>query len=96
MKYFLSVGSIISFRDAHMLIGNLLLAVLAIAFLLTIIDRVRKVYVHRNSPRPADESYGGVTTIVARTDVFLLITIMLTFLYFKSPVEFALRWYVDQ
>ena len=85
MKYFLSVGSIISFRDAHMLIGNLLLAVLAIAFLLTIIDRVRKVYVHRNSPRPADESYGGVTTIVARTDVFLLITIMLTFLYFKSP-----------
>ena len=85
MKYFLSVGSIVSFRDAHVLIGNLLLALLAIAFLFTLIDRVRKVYAHRNSPESEDRAYGGITAIVDRTDVFLLITVILTFLYFKSP-----------
>ncbi len=85
MKYFLSVGSIVSFRDAHVLIGNLLLALLAIAFLFTLIDRIRKVYAHRNSPKSEDRVYGGITAIVDRTDVFLLITVILTFLYFKSP-----------
>ena len=85
MKYFLSVGSIVSFRDAHVLIGNLLLVLLAIAFLFTLIDRVRRIYAHRNSPESEDSRYGGITAIVDRTDVFLLVTLMLTFLYFKSP-----------
>ena len=85
MKYFLSIGSIVSFRDAHILIGNLLLAVLAIAFLLTVIDRIRKVYVHRNSSESEDGDYGSITAIVDRTDAFFLIALILTFIYFKSP-----------
>ncbi len=85
MQYFLSVGSIISFRDAHALIGNLLLAVLAIAFLLTVIDRIRKINAHRNSQGSENEGYGNVTAILDRTDVFLLVTIILTFIYFTSP-----------
>ena len=85
MKYFLSVGSIISFRDAHMLIGNLLLALLAIAFLLTLIDRVRKVYAHRGSLESENGGHGGAAAILDRTDAFLLIALIITFLYFKSP-----------
>ena len=85
MKYFLSVGSIVSFRDAHVLIGNLLLVVLGIAFLLTVIDRIRTVYAHPNSSKSENEGYGGVTAIIDRTDAFLLVALILTFLYFKSP-----------
>lgn len=82
VKYFLSIGSLVSFRDAHVLIGNLLLAVLGIAFVLTVVDRIRKVYANRAA---SESETGGVTAIVARTDAFLLIALMLTFLYFKSP-----------
>ena len=85
MKYFLSIGSIVSFRDAHVLIGNLLLAVLGIAFLLTVIDRIRKVYAHNDSSEVGNGGNKGFAAIVARTDVFLLIALILTFLYFKSP-----------
>ena len=85
MKYFLSIGSIVSFRDAHVLIGNLLLAVLTIAFLLTLIDRMRRIYAYRALSGPENRGYGGVTAIVDRTDAFLLIALILTFLYFKSP-----------
>lgn len=85
MKYFLSIGSIVSFRDAHILIGNLLLTVLAIAFLLTVIDRIRKVYAHRTASESENGGYRGVTAIIARTDVFLLVALILTFIYFESP-----------
>lgn len=85
MKYFLSIGSIVSFRDTHTLIGNLLLIVLGIAFLLTVIDRIRKVYARSAAPTSENMGYGGITSIVARTDAFLLIALILTFLYFKSP-----------
>ena len=85
MKYFLSVGSIISFRDTHVLIGNLLLALLAIAFLLTIVDRIRRFYAHRNAPSSEDSGYRGAIAILDRTDAFLLIAIIITFLYFISP-----------
>ena len=85
MKYFLSIGSIVSFRDIHILIGNLLLAVLAIAFLLTIIDRIRKVYAHRTASESENGGCRGVTAIIARTDVFLLVALILTFTYFESP-----------
>ena len=85
MEYFLSIGSIVSFRDTHTLIGNLLLTVLAIAFLLTVVDRIRKVYARRAASNSESRGYAGVTTIVSRTDAFLLIALILTFLYFKSP-----------
>ena len=85
LQYFLSVGSIVSFRDAHVLIGNLLLTLLAIAFLLTIIDRIRRIHAYRALTGPENGGYSGAAAIVARTDAFLLIALMLTFLYFKSP-----------
>ena len=85
MQYFLSIGSIVSFRDDHVLIGNLLLAMLGIAFLLTVIDRIRNVYAHRAASTSENGGSGSAAAILARTDVFLLIALMLTFLYFKSP-----------
>lgn len=83
-QYFLSIGSIVSFRDDHILIGNLLLAVFGIVFLLTVIARIRSIYIHRNTSLQRNGSHGNFT-IVARTDVFLLVAIILTFLYFKFP-----------
>ena len=83
-QYFLSIGSIVSFRDDHILIGNLLLAVFAVVFLLTVIMRIRGIYMRRNASLPKNRSYGNAA-IVARTDVFLLVAIILTFLYFKFP-----------
>ena len=85
MKYFLSIGSIVSFRDDHVLIGNLLLAVLGIAFLLTVIDRIGKVYAHRAALTSENGGARGAAAILARTDVFLVIALILTVLYFKSP-----------
>jgi|GEM_PF-385845 len=85
MQYFLSVGSIVSFRDNHVLIGNLLLTVLAIAFLFTLIDKTRKIYAIRSASKSGDIGYGGATAIIDRTDAFLLIALILTFLYFRSP-----------
>ena len=85
MKYFLSVGSIVSFRDDHVLIGNLLLALLTLAFLFTIIDRIRKVSVLRGASKSENVGYGGATAIINRADAFLCIALILTFLYFKSP-----------
>ncbi len=85
MKYFLSVGSIVSFRDDHVLIGNLLLAVLTIAFLFTVIDRFRKVYAMRNASELKSRGVRGIAVIATRTDGFLLVALILTFLYFKSP-----------
>ena len=85
MQYFLSIGSIVAFRDDHVLIGNLLLAVLGIAFLLTVIDRIGKVYAHRAASTSENGGARGAAAILARTDVFLVIALILTFLYFKSP-----------
>ena len=81
MKYFLSIGSIVSFRDTHVLIGNLLLAVITIAFLLTIIDRIRAYRVISSE----NENHAWITAVVNRRDAFLLVALMLTFLYFTSP-----------
>ena len=96
MKYFLSVGSIVSFRDDHVLIGNLLLALLTLAFLFTVIDRIRKVYILRGASKSGNVGYGGATAIINRADAFFRHRADTNLPLFQIPMEFALWGYVDQ
>ncbi len=83
--YFLSMKSLVAFRDDHILIGRVLLVVFAIAFLLTVIDRVRQIYDWRRSKeleRPGERLW---TSIVTRRDGFLLMAGAITGMYFIFP-----------
>ena len=84
-EYFFSMKSLVSFRDEHILIGRVLLAVFAIAFLLTLIDRVWHVYRFCKSSESEDTKERLWTRIVSRRDLFLLMAIILTVMYFKFP-----------
>ena len=84
-EYFFSMKSLVSFRDEHILIGRVLLVVFAIAFLLTLIDRVWHVYRFRRSSESEDTKERLWTRIVSRRDGFLLMAIILTVMYFKFP-----------
>ena len=85
IEYFFSMKSLVSFRDEHILIGRVLLAVFAITLLLTLIDRVRQVYRFRRLSKSEDTNERLWTRIVRRTDLFLLLAIILTVMYFKFP-----------
>ena len=84
-EYFFSMKSLVSFRDEHILIGRVLLVVFAVAFLLTLIERVRHVYRFRRSSESEDAHERLWTRIVRRRDLFLLLAIILTVMYFKFP-----------
>ena len=84
-EYFFSMKSLVSFRDEHVPIGRVLLVVFAVAFLLTLIERVRHVYRFRRSSESEDAHERLWTRIVRRRDLFLLLAIILTVMYFKFP-----------
>ena len=79
------MGSIVSFRDDHILIGRILLIFLAVAFLLTIIDRIRRVYNFRRSSGSEGAKERLWTKIVSKSDQFPLMAAILTIIYFRSP-----------
>ena len=96
-EYFFSMKSLVSFRDEHILIGRVLLVVFAIAFLLTLIDRVRNVYTFRRSSESDDTNERLWTRIVNSRDVFLLLAIILTVMYFTFPwVGYGGGWINDR
>lgn len=88
MEYFLSMRSLVSFRDEHILIGRVLLVALAIALLLTFIDRARQVYRFRSSSASDAPEERLWTKIVTRKDQFLIMAVILTVMYFRYP------WYI--
>ena len=83
--YFFSMRSIVAFRDGHILIGRILLVVFAIAFLLTVINRVRQVYRFRRSSEPGSPKERLWTKIVTRRDQFLLMAVIVTAMFFTFP-----------
>ena len=83
--YFFSMKSLVSFRDDRILINRILLIVFAIAFLLTVINRVRQVYRFRRSSEQGSPKERLWTKIVTRRDQFLLMAIAVTVMYFISP-----------
>ena len=96
-EYFFSMKSLVSFRDGHILIGRVLLVVFAIAFLLTLVDRVRHVYKFRRSAESEGTKERLWTRIVSRRDQFLLMAIILTVMYFKfSWANYGGGWINDR
>ena len=79
--YFFSMKSLVSFRDEHVLIGQVLLAFFAITFVLTVINRIRQCYRFRELL--SNERLW--TRIVSRMDGFLLMAVFITVMYFIAP-----------
>ena len=96
-EYFFSMKSLVSFRDEHILIGRVLLVVFAAAFLLTLIDRGCNVYKFRRSSESDDSIERLWTRIVSNRDLFLLLAIVLTVMYFRFPwVGYGGGWINDR
>ena len=79
--YFFSMKSLVSFRDDHVLIGRVLLVLFAVAFVLTIISRIR--HYHHSEFNEHDERTW--TRVVTQMDGFLIMAVFITAMYFIAP-----------
>ena len=82
-EYFFGNKSLVYYRDEHILIMRILLVFLAIAFLLTLYQRVLTAYRFRR-----DSASTGArlwTRIVNGKEQFLIMAGILTIIYFKAP-----------
>ena len=77
--------SLVVFRDDHILVGRILLAVLAITFLITIWVKVRTLYWHVQLPESNRSDKSWWALVVDQDIQFVLLTIVLTVMYFKMP-----------
>ena len=82
IQYFFDMKSLVYYSDRHIIIGRLMLVVLAIAFLLTIWDRIQRV-IHRDRDQPI------WLALIDGKEQFLLMAGGLTWLFFNVP------WSVD-
>ncbi|MCG9132959.1 hypothetical protein J5I95_14875 [Candidatus Poribacteria bacterium] len=83
--YFFAMKSLVSFRDDHVLIGRVLLVFFAIAFLLTIIGRIRQCAQFRESEEWKETGERLWMRIVSQMDGFLIMAIFITAMYFIAP-----------
>lgn len=83
--YFFSMKSLVSFRDDHVLIGRVLLVFFAIAFGLTVINRIWRCYQFRKSEEWKETGERFWMRIVTQMDGFLLMAIFITAMYFIAP-----------
>ena len=83
--YFFSMKSLVSFRDDHVLIGRVLLVFFAIAFVLTVINRIRQFYQFRESEEWKETGERFWTRVVSRMDGFLIMAVLITAMYFIAP-----------
>ena len=74
--------SLVAFRDDHILIGRTLLCFFAVAFLLTLWDRIREAYRFGKSDAPTERLW---MKIINGKEQFLLMAGILTVIYFKAP-----------
>ena len=79
--YFFSMKSLVSFRDDHVLIGRVLLVLFAVAFVLTIINRIQQ-YHHSESNEQGERTW---TRVVTQMDGFLIMAVFITAMYFIAP-----------
>lgn len=84
-SYFFSMKSLVAFKDDHILIGRILLIILAIAFLLTLWDKIREVYRFHKSPKSNSLNERLWIKVVDPKIQFLLMSAILTVMYFKMP-----------
>ena len=83
--YFFSMKSLVSFRDDHVLIGQLLLLFFAIAFVLTIVNRVWQCYQFRESEEWKETGERLWGRVVTQMDGFLIMAVLITVMYFIAP-----------
>ena len=83
--YFFSMKSLVAFRDDHILIGRVLLVFLAIAFVLTVINRIQQCYQFHKSEEWKETGERLWTRVVTQMDAFLIMAILITVLYYISP-----------
>ena len=79
--YFFAMKSLVAFRDDHVLIGRVLLGLFAIAFVLTVINRIRQC--HEKELGERGERLW--THAVSQMDGFLLMAVFITAMYFIAP-----------
>ena len=84
--YCLSMKSLVAFRDDHIIIGQLLLAVFAVALVITLLKRLQQIQTVLR-----DKTEGLVATrpiwalLVRPEDGFLLMAIILMVMYYPLP-----------
>ena len=83
--YFFSMKSLVSFRDDHVLIGRVLLVLFAVAFVLTIISRIRQYYQFHESEEWKETGERLWTRVVTQMDGFLIMAVFITAMYFIAP-----------
>ena len=83
--YFFSMKSLVSFRDDHVLIGRVLLVLFAVAFVLTIINRIRQYYQFHESEEWKETGERLWTRVVTQMDGFLIMAVFITAMYFIAP-----------
>ena len=83
--YFFSMKSLVSFRDDHVLIGRVLLVFFAVAFVLTIINRIRQYYQFHESEEWKETGERLWTRVVTQMDGFLIMAVFITAMYFIAP-----------
>ena len=83
--YFFSMKSLVAFRDDHILIGRVLLVFLAIAFGLTVINRIWQCYQFHKSEEWKETGERLWTRIVTQMDGFLIMAILITAMFYIAP-----------
>ena len=83
--YFFGMKSLVSFRDDHVLIGRVLLVFFAIAFVLTVINRIWKCYQFRESEEWKETGERLWTRAVTQMDGFIIMAILITAMYYIAP-----------
>ena len=92
LNYFFTMKSIVSFRDEHIVIGQMILLVLGIVFILTIYDKMRQF---KNGFNTTNSQFW--TRIFSKSDVFIILSFFVTFMYFISPWSgFSGGWLNDR
>ena len=83
--YFFGMKSLVSFRDDHVLIGRVLLVFFAVAFVLTVINRIRQYSQFRESEEWKETGERFWLRIVTQMDGFLIMAVFITAMYFIAP-----------
>lgn len=85
MDYFFGMKSLVSFRDDHVLIGQVLLVFFAIAIVLTIINRIWEWYQFRASEAWKETGERLWTRAITQMDGFLIMSVVITAMFFIAP-----------
>ena len=84
--YFWSMKSLVAFRDDHILIGQLLLAVFTVALVITLFKRLQQIQTILGDETDRPVATQPIWSLLVRPeDGFLLMAIILTVMYYQLP-----------